>query len=105
MKLNLITLFLLLLLSYRSNKISCSPHHENTSSMLSLLEFKEAITNDPQGALSSWNRSTPFCRWKGVRCSSTHQGRVVILDLAGQRLAGTISSSLGNLTFLRRGGW
>ncbi|CAN6245073.1 unnamed protein product, partial [Urochloa humidicola] len=73
----------------------------NSSDMLCLLDFKKAITGDPNGVLSSWNSTTPFCRWNGVACSWERPGRVVILDLAGHGLSGSISPSLGNLTLLR----
>lgn len=99
MKLVMPTLLLLLLNSSQTN---CSQLYDNTTDMLSLLDFKEAVTNDPKGSLSSWNRTTPLCRWKGVKCSPTRPGRVVALDLSGQSLAGVITSSLGNLTFLEK---
>ncbi|TVU29273.1 hypothetical protein EJB05_20833, partial [Eragrostis curvula] len=69
--------------------------------MLSLLSFKRGVTNDPNGALASWNSSTHFCMWKGVFCSRKHPGRVTALELTGQNLQGEISPSIGNLTFLR----
>lgn len=72
-----------------------------STDMLSLLGFKEAITNDPLGVLSSWNKSIHFCSWKGVWCSPKHPGRVTALNLAGQGLSGTIAVSVGNLTSVR----
>uniref|UniRef100_A0A6N2NK50 Reverse transcriptase Ty1/copia-type domain-containing protein n=1 Tax=Salix viminalis TaxID=40686 RepID=A0A6N2NK50_SALVM len=38
------------------------------------------ITDDPFGALNSWNESFHFCEWSGVTCGRRHQ-RVVELDL------------------------
>ncbi|KAJ0691688.1 putative non-specific serine/threonine protein kinase [Helianthus annuus] len=38
------------------------------SDHLSLLEIKSKIPHDPQGALTSWNDSVPFCQWRGVTC-------------------------------------
>ncbi|XP_010277679.1 PREDICTED: LRR receptor-like serine/threonine-protein kinase EFR [Nelumbo nucifera] len=64
-----------------------------------LLEFKHQTT-DPKGVLSSWNDSLHFCQWRGVTCGRRHQ-RVVILNLEGHHLTGTISPHIGNLTFLR----
>ncbi|KAJ1266403.1 hypothetical protein BS78_08G148400, partial [Paspalum vaginatum] len=67
---------------------------------MSLLEFKKAITHDPQHALISWNDSNHFCSWQGVRCRINNPRRVTSLDLSSQDLVGQISPSLGNLTFL-----
>ncbi|CAO2046605.1 unnamed protein product [Urochloa humidicola] len=88
----------LLLLSHSASRISSSTIHDNNTDVLSLLAFKAA--NDPTGVLKSWNSSTNHCLWKGVNCSLTHPGRVTVLQLPGNTLAGPISSSLGNLTFL-----
>ncbi|XP_058181809.1 probable LRR receptor-like serine/threonine-protein kinase At3g47570 [Rhododendron vialii] len=65
-----------------------------------LLSFKDLITKDPLGSLSSWNNSLHLCEWDGVTCSRQHQ-RVVVLDLRGKSLSGIISPFLGNLSFLR----
>ncbi|KAG5237802.1 LRR receptor serine/threonine-protein kinase [Salix suchowensis] len=67
---------------------------------LSLLAFKAQITGDPLGALSSWNESLHFCEWSGVTCGRRHQ-RAVELDLHSCKLAGSLSSHIGNLSFLR----
>ncbi|XP_015623991.1 receptor kinase-like protein Xa21 isoform X2 [Oryza sativa Japonica Group] len=91
----------LLLLFYGVGNISGSTLPDNSTDMLSLLGFKEAITNDPSGVLSNWNTSIHLCSWNGVWCSPKHPGRVTALNLAGQGLSGTISSSVGNLTFVR----
>jgi Leucine-rich repeat (LRR) protein len=69
--------------------------------MVSLLDFKRAITGDPNRVLSSWNARTHFCKWNGVTCSFEHSGRVISLDLGSHGLSGSISPSLGNLTLLR----
>ncbi|XP_062219666.1 receptor kinase-like protein Xa21 isoform X2 [Phragmites australis] len=90
----------LLLLCYGIGNIQCSVVHENSEDFHSLLEFKRGITSDPKGALSNWNPYTHFCRWNGVNCSSTRPWRATELNLTGQNLAGQISPSLGNLTFL-----
>ncbi|KAF8025181.1 hypothetical protein BT93_F2121 [Corymbia citriodora subsp. variegata] len=67
---------------------------------LALLALKAGITSDPFGLLNSWNDSTDFCQWYGVRCSHRHH-RVTILDLNSQRLSGPISPHIGNLNFLK----
>ncbi|KAH7839233.1 hypothetical protein Vadar_001522 [Vaccinium darrowii] len=72
----------------------------NKTDQLALLSFKDLIAEDPLGSLSSWNNSLNLCRWDGVMCSRKHQ-RVVVLDLRGKSLRGTISPFLGNLSFLR----
>lgn len=91
----------LLLLCNGVGHAYCSMIHENSVDLHSLLEFKKGIVSDPQGALSNWNDTTHLCRWNGVDCTSTTPPfRVSSLILASQNLAGQISSSLGNLTFL-----
>jgi Leucine-rich repeat (LRR) protein len=92
---------LLLLLCHAVDKVHCSTHHNNSQDFHSLLEFKKGIASDPHGALSNWNPSIHFCHWHGVNCSSTRPYRVTELNLNGRSLAGQISSSLGNLTFLQ----
>jgi len=67
---------------------------------LSLLAFKAQITDDPLGALSSWNESLHICEWSGAKCGRRHQ-RVVELDLHSCKLAGSLSPHIGNLSFLR----
>ncbi|CAO2039649.1 unnamed protein product, partial [Urochloa humidicola] len=90
----------LLLLCLGVGNVSCLTIHGNGTDLKSLLEFKNGITNDPYGALSNWNTSTHFCRWNGVNCSSTRPYRVRELTFTGQNLAGVISSSIANLTFI-----
>ncbi|XP_059302106.1 LRR receptor-like serine/threonine-protein kinase EFR [Lycium ferocissimum] len=72
----------------------------NQTDKLALLEFKSKITEDPQGLIDSWNATLNVCQWLGVTCGHKHQ-RVISLDLKGHRLAGSISPSIGNLSFLR----
>lgn len=64
-----------------------------------LLELKASFTNQ-QDALASWNTTADFCSWQGIRCSIKHKRRVIGLNLSLEGLAGTISPSIGNLTFL-----
>ncbi|BAB03631.1 putative protein kinase Xa21 [Oryza sativa Japonica Group] len=51
--------------------------------------------------LTSWNSSTSFCNWEGVKCSRHRPTRVVGLSLPSSNLAGTLPPAIGNLTFLR----
>jgi len=100
MKHSAIPQFLLLLMAGCARVAICSLDG-NSTDRLWLLEFKKAITSDPQQALVSWNDTTHFCSCKGVQCSAKHPNRVTSLRLQNQGLAGPISPSLGNLTFLR----
>jgi Leucine-rich repeat (LRR) protein len=92
--------FLLVLMACSVHVVTCSSIPENQIDRLSLLEFKKAISLDPQQALASWNDSTHFCNWEGVMCR-TRSRRVTNLDLANRGLVGQISPSLGNLTLLK----
>uniref|UniRef100_A0A0D9Y1N4 Receptor kinase-like protein Xa21 n=1 Tax=Leersia perrieri TaxID=77586 RepID=A0A0D9Y1N4_9ORYZ len=73
-----------------------------------LLEFKAAISSDPNGVLDTWvstngsmNATDNICRWHGVSCHSRqHPGRVTALELMSNKLMGVISPSLANLSFL-----
>ncbi|KAK9146302.1 hypothetical protein Sjap_006205 [Stephania japonica] len=67
---------------------------------ISLLSFRKEIASDPLGILNSWNGSSDLCQWKGVTCGRRHR-RVTSLALRGSGLAGWITPSIGNLTFLR----
>ena len=78
---------------------------DNTSDHLALLSFKSLIRIDPLHALESWgNRSIPLCQWRGVMCGrrGRRHGRVTASDLENLSLVGVISSSVANLTFLRK---
>ncbi|CAO2146902.1 unnamed protein product [Urochloa humidicola] len=81
--------------------ITCSVTPRNETDRLSLLEFKKAISLDPQQALASWNDSTHFCNWEGVMCRTKGLRRVTSLALRNRGLVGHISPWLGNLTFLK----
>ena len=71
----------------------------NETDRLALLYIKAKISKDPLGVMSSWNDSIHFCQWKGVSCGRQHQ-RVTALDLHSQKLVGSISPNVGNLSFL-----
>ncbi|XP_058198866.1 putative receptor-like protein kinase At3g47110 isoform X2 [Rhododendron vialii] len=73
----------------------------NETGRLSLLAFKDRITQDPLNLTASWNTSIHFCKWQGVSCSTRHPGRVTFLNLAGKKLTGSLPPHLGNLSFLR----
>ncbi|CAM8946241.1 unnamed protein product [Rhodiola kirilowii] len=56
--------------------------------------------NEIGGALISWNASLHFCEWRGITCGKRHK-RVTEIKLIEEKLNGVVSSSIGNLTFLR----
>ncbi|GKV51209.1 hypothetical protein SLEP1_g57878 [Rubroshorea leprosula] len=89
-----------LLLAFQSLP-STALHPTNENDRLALLAFKDRIVGDPLGILTSWNESSHFCNWTGVLCSKKHQGRVTVLNLASQKLFGSIAPHIGNLSFLR----
>ncbi|XP_020420816.1 probable LRR receptor-like serine/threonine-protein kinase At3g47570 [Prunus persica] len=73
----------------------------NETDRLALLAIKAQIKQDPHTVLSSWNESIHFCSWHGVSCGRRHRQRVTRLDLQSQKLAGSLSPHIGNLSFLR----
>lgn len=85
-------LFLLALLLLCNNKVIND--HGTTI-------HKQGITNNPRGALSNCSNNTHLCRWQGVDCTTMRPFHVTALSLIGLELAGKITSSLGNMTFLR----
>ncbi|CAL4958892.1 unnamed protein product [Urochloa decumbens] len=66
---------------------------------LALLELKAKVETDPHGAFQDWDPmdSSP-CSWSGVRCLD---GKVEILNLTGQELAGTLAPEIGSLRRLK----
>ncbi|CAM0150307.1 unnamed protein product [Urochloa decumbens] len=92
----------LLLLAYVLQLVSCASAtmSNNKTDEDFLLEFKASMSQQ-QGILSAWNTSSDLCHWPGVRCSRKHKDRVTALNLSSQGLSGTITPSIGNLTFLR----
>ncbi|PRQ38063.1 putative non-specific serine/threonine protein kinase [Rosa chinensis] len=73
----------------------------NETDRLALLAIKAQIQHDPNHqVMSSWNDSIHFCLWHGVTCSRRHRQRVTKLELGSLALMGSISSHIGNLSFL-----
>ncbi|KAL7169679.1 hypothetical protein ACSBR2_034664 [Camellia fascicularis] len=72
----------------------------NETDYLALLSIKAQITHDPMLVTSSWNDSLHFCQWEGALCGHRHR-RVIALSLESRNLVGSISPSIGNLSFLR----
>lgn len=73
----------------------------NETDLQALLNFKSRITQDPFQTLSLWNDSINHCNWLGITCDISN-GRVMHLILADMTLAGTLSPSIGNLTYLTK---
>lgn len=66
----------------------------------SLVAFKALVISDPYSMLANnWSTSSSVCNWVGVSCDKKHN-RVHSLNLASMGLRGTLSPSLGNLSFL-----
>ncbi|CAN0840025.1 Probable LRR receptor-like serine/threonine-protein kinase At3g47570 [Linum grandiflorum] len=99
MKDNQISHFLSLVLSLLVISLQATADGNNLTDRLALLEFKNAVTNDPDGALASWNDSLHFCSWPGITCNT--QQRVTSLSLSRRNLAGTLSPHIANFTFLQ----
>ncbi|VVA38009.1 PREDICTED: probable LRR receptor [Prunus dulcis] len=70
----------------------------NETDRLALLAIKAQIKPDPRNVMSSWNESIHFCSWHGVSCD---RQRVTKLNLQSQKLVGSLSPNIGNLSFLR----
>ncbi|XP_054823871.1 probable LRR receptor-like serine/threonine-protein kinase At3g47570 [Prosopis cineraria] len=96
--LHLLLFFTLIFQSCRG--AASSPSLGNKTDHLSLLKFKESISEDPYHILDSWNASTHFCNWHGITCGHKHH-RVTRLVLEDYQLSGTLSPFIGNLSFIR----
>lgn len=86
---------LALMLFYRPQYVHSATVPQNSTDMLALIDFSQAITGDPRGFFNSWNNSVNYCNWIGVTCSNTHPGRVRELSVIGQSLESQIPPSLG----------
>ncbi|XP_043699874.1 putative receptor-like protein kinase At3g47110 [Telopea speciosissima] len=89
----------ILLFCVGSHLSSVTSNPGNHSDFLALLAFKDGITQDPLRIMNSWNDSLHFCKWTGVTCNPATE-RVTVLNLESQRLVGSLSPSIENLTFL-----
>ncbi|KAJ4888721.1 LRR receptor-like serine/threonine-protein kinase EFR [Raphanus sativus] len=65
-----------------------------------LLSFRSQIIHTPQSLSFTWDQNTSPCNWTGVTCN-TRNRRVASINLSGRGLTGSISPSIGNLSFLR----
>ncbi|CAN7043331.1 unnamed protein product [Brassica rapa subsp. trilocularis] len=64
-----------------------------------LLSFESQMSQNPQSLSFSWDPNTSPCNWTGVTCD-TRIRRVTSINLSGHGLTGSISPSIGNLSFL-----
>ncbi|CAM8907182.1 unnamed protein product [Rhodiola kirilowii] len=88
--------------------VPCSPSlssKENENDRMALMSLRDEFIGSSSipsdgSPLNSWNASLHFCQWQGVICGKRHR-RVTVLDLVEQNLDGVLSTSIGNLTFLR----
>ncbi|CDY26403.1 BnaA02g23670D [Brassica napus] len=64
-----------------------------------LLSFESQMSQNPQSLSFSWDPNTSPCNWTGVTCD-TRIRRVASINLSGHGLSGSISPSIGNLSFL-----
>jgi Leucine-rich repeat (LRR) protein len=97
--LNLRLLLHLLLLATASYSHALASSNE--TDLDALLEFKAGLNRQSADAFASWNKTTDFCKWRGVICSLRHKQRVSALNLSSSGLLGYITPSIGNLTYLR----
>jgi len=97
---NLLYLFLFSLSMHCFVACLASNTKNITTDKYALLAFKSLITSDPYDILANnWSRSSPICNWVGVTCDERHN-RVYGLNLTNMDLRGTISPSIGNMSFL-----
>ncbi|XVE99322.1 hypothetical protein REPUB_Repub03eG0188400 [Reevesia pubescens] len=94
--------FLLCLVELMISSISMSLALGNETDRLALFALKDQLVGggNSTNVLVSWNASLHFCEWQGVQCGRKHQ-RVISLGLNSMKLGGSISPSIGNLSFLR----
>ncbi|PPD86988.1 hypothetical protein GOBAR_DD16061 [Gossypium barbadense] len=90
----------LLLLGWFPATVARTTYDDNESDLKALLAIRSQIKHDPFGVTRSWNRSVTLCQWPGITCGRRHR-RITKLDLSQQRLGGTLSPYVGNLSFLR----
>ncbi|XP_021736800.1 putative receptor-like protein kinase At3g47110 [Chenopodium quinoa] len=93
--------FIVVFMFYFCLPNSCLTSANSSVDRLALLAIKSQVTNDPQGVLNSWNTTISMCQWHGVTCDATPSQRVVGLRLVSYGLVGTLSPSVGNLSFLQ----
>ncbi|CAN7043329.1 unnamed protein product [Brassica rapa subsp. trilocularis] len=94
------SLFLLLVLfSLSTFSISGTTSFSLNIDREALLSFRSQISQNPHSVSFSWDQNTSPCNWTGVTCN-TRNKRVISINLSGHRLTGSISPSIGNISFL-----
>ncbi|KAK6132021.1 hypothetical protein DH2020_034247 [Rehmannia glutinosa] len=89
-------LSLLIILCYLSLSTPVTFSSDNQTDLLTLLHMKAAIIN--VDSLDSWNQTTHFCSWEGIRCGHRHPNRVVAINLQSHGLVGSLSPHIGQLS-------
>ncbi|KAF8658513.1 hypothetical protein HU200_058969 [Digitaria exilis] len=91
-----ISLLLLLLSCYLAAAAAAASRIQSPSDAGAIADLARSLTRPP----STWTAAGggDVCSFKGITCSDV--GRVTAIDLAGEGLAGTLPSSLSNLTNL-----
>ncbi|CAH9073702.1 unnamed protein product [Cuscuta europaea] len=80
--------------------VSSSSYKVEGDDEVSALLLLKAGLVDPTGQLKDWRlpvNGSDYCKWTGVRCSSTINGAVEKLDLSGLNLSGGISDQIASL--------
>ncbi|KAK6922253.1 Protein kinase domain [Dillenia turbinata] len=89
---------LLILLLMKGSFATLSPSGVNYE-VVALMAIKSNL-NDPYNVLEGWDsNSVDPCGWRMITC--TPDGYVLALGLPSQNLSGTLSSGIGNLTYLQ----
>ncbi|ESR34610.1 hypothetical protein CICLE_v10004293mg [Citrus x clementina] len=71
-----------------------------TTDQQSLLALKAHISYDPTNLFAkNWTSSTSVCSWIGITCG-VNSHKVIVLNISGFNLQGTIPPQLGNLSSL-----
>eukprot|EP01018_Ginkgo_biloba_P028056 Gb_27308 [translate_table: standard] len=91
---------MLLFLVLFSIPLLANSHANSSSDHNALLSVRKFIIHDPLNSFANWNANATFCTWTGVKCNSRRH-RVIQLNLSNLGLEGSISSLVGNLSFLR----
>ncbi|KAJ8770234.1 hypothetical protein K2173_011770 [Erythroxylum novogranatense] len=75
----------------------------NETDRIALLQFKSGIISDPFGIFNSWNDSTSFCKWYGIKCGRRHQRVTFLMTLVlrNNSFTGEIPQEIGNLLRMR----
>ncbi|CAN8267705.1 unnamed protein product [Cochlearia groenlandica] len=91
--------FLLLMISISTFSLVESTNLSLNTDKEALILFKSQISQNPQTLSFTWDQNTSPCNWTGVTCNIRNR-RVASINLSSHSLTGSISPSIGNLSFL-----